>query len=271
MAGFNIYFTQNQTHSMPYLHNHDYYELYFQVSGTRSFFCNNQYYQLTKNSLTVIAPHVLHKFEGGPYQRFLVIIPTDDLPVAQYALLDRLHDMGVVQLKSEDMKEISCILDALLSLNEFITKENQLQVSLTLGMLLYKLYHAKISTLNPTHALKDETLNYQLSPTILKIMDYIKNHYKEPITYKTLCQHFNLSKAWIAKGFLQANGLTVFQYKLALQLNEAQHLLRASPYSIEKIASLLGFSSVNYFCKVFKSNLSITPLQFRKFRKNNQK
>lgn len=268
MSIFNITFAQNQEHSMSYLHNHVYYEMYFQLAGERHYFCNNKYYNLSRNTLVVISPHVLHKFEGGPYERILLIVPKDFIPVSQQSFLDKLHEVGAVRFNDSDMAEIQEILEKLLRLNASITKDNQLQLSLTFGQLLYKIYYAESSAINSTYTLKQDTLNFQLSPTILKIMDYIRNHYKEPITYKDLCLHFNLSKAWIAKGFLQANGLTVFEYKLALQLNEAQHLLRNTVYSVEKISSILGFSSVNYFCKVFKDHLLLTPLQFRKSRTN---
>lgn len=265
---FNISREKKQAHTMSYLHNHVYYELYFQLAGERHYFCNNKYYKLSRNSLVVISPHILHKFEGGPYERVLLIVPKDFFPTLQHTYLDKLHEAGAIQFNDEDMVEIQKILNELLHLNSTITKDNQLQLSLTFSTLLYKLYYADSTTLYSTHTLKQDTLNYQLSTSILKIMDYVKKHYKEPITYNDLCRHFNLSKAWIAKGFLQANGLTVFQYKLALQLNEAQQLLRTTTLPVEKIAERLGFSSVNYFCKVFKAHLSLTPLQFRKSRIN---
>lgn len=268
MSIFNISHEQKQAHTMSYLHNHVYYEMYFQLSGERNYFFNNKYYQLPRNTLVVISPHVLHKFEGGPYERILVIVPKEFLPAMQHSYLDKLHEAGAIHFNDEDMAEIQKILNELIRLNSAITRDNQLQLSLTFSTLLHKIYYAESNTINSTYTLKQDTLNYQLSPSILKIMDYVRNHYKEPITYKDLCLHFNLSKAWIAKGFLQANGLTVFQYKLALQLNEAQRLLKNTILPIEQIASVLGFSSVNYFCKVFKAHLSLTPLQFRKSRTN---
>jgi AraC-like DNA-binding protein len=57
--------------------------------------------------------------------------------------------------------------------------------------------------------------------------------------------------------------MTVSQYKLSLQLNEAKRLLVDTKYSIEKISSIVGFSSANYFCKSFRKNVGVSPLQYR--------
>lgn len=63
---------------------------------------------------------------------------------------------------------------------------------------------------------------------------------------------------------MQANGITIFDYKLIIQLTEAKKLLHFSNFSIEKIAKMLGFSSSTYFTKVFKKELLVTPHEYRR-------
>ena len=49
MEFFAISLSTREKTQMVYLHSHGYYELYFQLEGKRSYFCNNKYYALNKN------------------------------------------------------------------------------------------------------------------------------------------------------------------------------------------------------------------------------
>lgn len=249
---------------MSSLHSHDFYELYFQIVGTRRYFCDNQYYDLSENSLVTIPPHTLHKFETGPYERISVYFTPDKLPPEQGALLTSLAKKRVVQFPEKEMKQIHRTLNKLLQIfNSETTNDKHLQLSLWVGMLLHQLYYANATEQSETLRLTNEALNKDLSPTILKIMDYIKMRYNAPVSLADLCQEFHLSKAWICKSFLDANGMTIFQYKNSLQLNKAKELLRTTTTPIAKIAKTTGFSSPNYFSKVFTKNMGSSPLEYR--------
>lgn len=53
------------------------------------------------------------------------------------------------------------------------------------------------------------------------------------------------------------------QYLINFRLSKSQDLLRKSSFSISTISSLVGFSSPEYYSKIFKKYIGITPNEFR--------
>ena len=53
-------------------------------------------------------------------------------------------------------------------------------------------------------------------------------------------------------------------YLKKIRLNNAVEMIEKSEYSITDIASKCGFSSVNYFDRVFKEYTNTTPFQYKK-------
>lgn len=264
MAFFSISLREDIEYSMPYLHSHDYYELYFHLDGQRTYFCNNEYYSLSANALLTAKPNTLHKFEGGPFSRFLIGVSADMFSSAQIEFLNMLNEKTVITLSPDKMESIKKTLFELLSLYESATKNKEMQIALHLGLLFHQINDANSGTVKAMLTLQEEVNNYAISPTILKIMDYIRKNYNKPVKLEDLCNFSNLSKTWICKSFYIANHMTVFEYKLMLQLNQAKNLLQNTKYSIEQIAEMTGFSSPNYFSMVFKKNEGIPPLRFRR-------
>ena len=50
-------------------HSHDFYELYFLLDGKRDFFVKNKMFVISKNTLVIVPPFVMHKTEGGQFKR----------------------------------------------------------------------------------------------------------------------------------------------------------------------------------------------------------
>ena len=263
MAFFAISFSAKQKKQMAYLHSHSYYELYFQLEGKRSYFCNNKYYTLNKNSLVTSKPNTLHKFEGGPYQRILISASAELFSPSQMEFLNSL-DEKIITFSEEAILQMRETLDELLELQDSVAEDKQILISLKLGLLFHQIHAAESKTIEAELSLEDDFTNYAISPTILKIMDYIQSNYNKQISLDDLCKLCSLSKTWICKCFWEANHMTIFNYKLSLQLNKAKSLLTETTYSIERISSIIGFSSPNYFSMIFKKSEGITPLRYRR-------
>ena len=264
MSYFHVAFSEGKNYSMNYLHSHDFYELYFQISGTRRYFCDNEYYDLKENSLVIISPHSLHKFESGPYEKVGLYFTADKLPADQGTLLTFLAQKHVVQFSEKIMKQLHRTLHKIQQVqSNDKASDKHLQASLWLGYLMHQIYFADMTELSESLHLTNEELNKDLSPTILKIMDYIQMKYNTNLTLAEICKAFHLSKSWICKVFFQANGMTIFQYKTLLQLNKAKELLKTTTHPIEKISKTTGFTTPNYFSKVFKKSTGSSPLEYR--------
>lgn len=59
-------------------------------------------------------------------------------------------------------------------------------------------------------------------------------------------------------------GTSPFQYLLSVRIRQAKLLLNATDYSIEQVAAQTGFKDAGHFSQIFKKEVGITPLKYRK-------
>lgn len=93
---------------------------------------------------------------------------------------------------------------------------------------------------------------------------YIKNHIAEKITVEEICREFYISKNKMYRIFDENFGCTLGQYILKKRLELAVNLIKSTDEPIYEIAPRVGISDYNYFIKVFKKEMGVTPLKMRK-------
>lgn len=98
-------------------------------------------------------------------------------------------------------------------------------------------------------------------------LSWMKTHYTSPINLEAMSQDFGVTYPHLARVFHREQGITPIQYLTHLRLEHGMNLLINSSYTIKKIAEECGFSCANYFSKVFKRALQITPDEYRKQHK----
>ena len=104
--------------------------------------------------------------------------------------------------------------------------------------------------------------NYSL--TVRKILDYVEFNFSTAITLKIISDKLSLSSSYISSQFKKEVGITVIRYINQLRIDEAIKLLKHSSMSIQDIASSVGIMDYNYFTKLFKSEIGISPSLYRK-------
>lgn len=67
----------------------------------------------------------------------------------------------------------------------------------------------------------------------------------------------------VAKKFKDEMHMTVIDYIQKKRIDEATFLIEQGRSSITDISYIVGFSSYNYFCKVFKEEKGMTATEFK--------
>lgn len=244
-------------------HSHEHFELYFLSEGTRHFFINDKMFVVDKNTLIVVPPFCMHKTEGGPYVRFNINVSPNLLSQDQCAVLRKIASADAVTLKGRTLGIIKDILIEgahIQSMN--IKNKNDYLLALLKSIILFLAIEKSDST--PIESVAKS--NKSDSPQVLKIVYYINKHYNQPITLSTLCNEFFLSKVSLCKKFKEVMSCSIMEYVLRLRLNVAKSLLKETKKSIEEIADECGFSSANYFGLIFKKEVGLSPLNYKKTR-----
>lgn len=94
-------------------------------------------------------------------------------------------------------------------------------------------------------------------------IDYIENNYNMPVTIDTLARLCHSCNSGLFKLFKSATGVTPIAYKHNIMIQNALDLLAHTDLTVEEISARVGFSSSNYFRKVFFNITGKTPKEVR--------
>ena len=99
------------------------------------------------------------------------------------------------------------------------------------------------------------------------VVEYIAENYGEKIYIETLADMIGVSPDYFTKMFKDSIGTTPIDYINGVRVNHALRLLTMTDTPVNEIADKTGFSNPNYFHKIFKSYMEISPLAYRKSTK----
>lgn len=97
-----------------------------------------------------------------------------------------------------------------------------------------------------------------------EILQYIKLNIDEKLTVDSLSRQFCMSNSTLHSLFKKNLDITVKNHINELKLDKSKELIKNSTYTVSEISEMLGFSSIHYFSKKFKSSFGISPTQYSK-------
>jgi AraC-like DNA-binding protein len=98
---------------------------------------------------------------------------------------------------------------------------------------------------------------------IQNVIQYIHQHITESLEVKSLApmSHYSLSR--FHELFLETTGMSPLQYQTGLRIKQAQMLLLSSASPISTIAEDCGYEDHQYFSRVFKQHVHLSPREYR--------
>ena len=96
------------------------------------------------------------------------------------------------------------------------------------------------------------------------ILLYIDDNIYEKISVSTLCDQFCISTSMLHSLFRKNMNNTAKNYINELKLSKSKEHIRNSTHTLSEISEMLGFSSIHYFSKKFKSYFNISPTEYSK-------
>lgn len=106
--------------------------------------------------------------------------------------------------------------------------------------------------------------NQTLPDAIKKATVYIDENYADQLSLDDIVEVSGLSKYHFTRLFHATIHSTPIQYLTKVRINKSIELLKNEELTIEEIAVQVGFSNGNYFNKVFRSALGMSPGKYRK-------
>lgn len=125
------------------------------------------------------------------------------------------------------------------------------------------LYNFLIALLKSVEFPSSTKKSYYVSASI----SWMQANYSSSQNIEDMCREIGVSFSHLTRQFYKEQGLTPIQYLSHLRTEHAMYLLLNTELTIEHIAKKCGFSCGNYFSKVFKKSVYMTPMEYRKMHK----
>lgn len=255
------YRKNTQTFNMPYMQFHDYYEFYFLLNGSREVFFENNLFVLHSGCLCIIPPYSMHKTEGAAYERINLYISKSLLSPDELAFLQQSSEHPVYQLTLNQMQFVKTLLKEASTIQ--ITDSNKRR-NLLLSFSKAFLAYLQVGILQPVTSVSSSSYSKHPDSIILQIAAFLGSEYRRHLTLDYLHKKFYLSKNTLCKRFREQMNCSPIEYLTYIRVNKAKMYLSTTKKSVSEIAELCGFSSANYFGLIFKKQIGLSPLNYRK-------
>ncbi len=94
--------------------------------------------------------------------------------------------------------------------------------------------------------------------------EYIEENYEKPLSLLSAAESLGVSQSHLSREFVRYTGEQPIKYLTKIRLEKAADLLCSTEMTLDQISAACGFGDGNYFSKVFKKYMKISPGEFRK-------
>ena len=271
---FNIeYLREKESYNMPSIHYHEYYEIYYQLTGERIYFIEDRVYKVNAGDLVVVNIRDLHKTMSAGTPKFGRIL----LAFSRNFLRDMaacIRDIDLFDCFRRPCKVITLtlpqqsVVEAILF--EMVDESRQRApgylTGLKLDVMRLLLFTARQNGPESGNIPEKSAAVRPIHDKITLAAQYINNHYAQELSLRSIADRFHISYYYFCRIFREATGFTLTEYVNSVRIKHAQQLLKESRLSVTEIAGQVGYDSCTNFERVFKSRTHISPLQYRRQR-----
>jgi len=248
------------------LHHHDFYEVYFFLSGNVQYNIESRSYLLTPGDVLLISPMELHQpmfgSEQREYERIVLWIDKQflegfSLPGQSFtACFDPGNPNHSNLLRPEGIQRqfLMFLLEQLISES---TSQEPYQEITALS------YLAQVLVLLNRLALQQRREDTVTAPdsTVYSVLGYINDHYSENLTLDDLANKFFISKYHLSREFQRLVGTSVHRYIVQKRLVMAKQMLGEGIPSSE-VYQHCGFGDYSNFYRAFRAEYQISPKEY---------
>ncbi|WP_010244133.1 response regulator [Acetivibrio cellulolyticus] len=105
--------------------------------------------------------------------------------------------------------------------------------------------------------------SYKTGELITRAKEYIEANYAKSITLEDISNEINVSPQYLSKLFKEETGENFIDYLTGIRIRIAKDLLENKNSSIKEICYNTGYSDPNYFSRIFKKIVGVTPTEYK--------
>ena len=262
---FEVFHYRDKRPESVALHYHDFYEVFFFLSGNVDYRVEGRTYRLESGDLLLIAPQELHQPAIEPdvdYERIVLWIDKAYLQSLSVPSMDLSACFGneltgpINLLRPPRVQQVS-LGQTLSRLNREYRGRHpggEIYARGLLQQFLVEVNRLALQTTSRIQKMEDPDL-------VTQVLAYIGIHYRENITLESLASEFFVSKYHLSHEFSHRVGTSVYRYVIFRRLMLAREMI-AGGSAPGDIYQFCGFGDYANFYRAFKSEYGISPRQF---------
>lgn len=249
------------------LHHHDFYEVYYLLSGNVTYTIESRLYRVLPGDLLLINPRELHQVcirpEMSVYERYTLWVAPHLLQRLSSPNTDltRCFDPGrsgysnLLKLGADDQGWVQRLFEGLWQEYDSSAYGADLLREGLLSQLLVGIN--RIADLDGGRS----RAAARSSRLVETAVEYVNRHYGEPISLDLLAERCFVSKYHLSHEFNRQVGTSVHRYILKKRLLNARRLLAEGELP-SRVYSRCGFGDYAGFYRAFRSEYGVTPKEY---------
>lgn len=246
-------------------HSHDFYEIYFFLDGSVTYYIEENVYELMPEDVLIIPPGQMHRPVisniGQIYERIVLWISVgfiSSLGSGECSLIETLNNITkknhLIHFEKNDFNIMNELLNSLIS----TAKAKEYGYNL----LMQSYATILIILINKQFSVFKHVTPQKEIGTIPKIIAYINEHIEDDLNLDTLSNIFFISKYHLIRKFKEYTNSTVYDYIISKRIIYAKKLMRQGTSAIDS-SRICGFADYSNFFKSFVRKTALTPKQFK--------
>ncbi len=98
---------------------------------------------------------------------------------------------------------------------------------------------------------------------VVKAQTYIQENFQKDLSLDEVSRQLDLSPYYFSKLFKEETGCNFVEYVTELRITKAKELLKQEDRSMKEICASVGYGDPNYFSRIFKKHVGVTPTEYR--------
>lgn len=240
-------------------HCHDFCEIMFVKEGEGSVIFDDGEVGFKKGDVVIYNPGTMHseKISEVPVAT-IVFIGISNLSITGLEPGCLCRGKYAVLPSESHYEALSFYLDQLIS------EKDQRTVQ---GIAVYKEL-LNIIIANILRLSEDATRAIESRKTYTEVKKYLDENYTSIDSVDELCKNLYINKYYLTHLFSARYGVSPLQYVIRKRIALSEYLLVNSDRKVDEIALTCGYDDAAYFCRIFKKQEGVTPLQFRKMHRS---